>query len=184
MTSTRRPPAGSRKHLPLSSVAALCLTIALAAPGAPGASDAAASEVTAVPSAPTEVASADAAMVEGDAAMIEGDEAVLASDLGSLLFTPPDVAPGGAPEGPVPDLSRLREHLDAGDLDRALRDAERIIEARWGRDRALASFVAGLIYRERGLHNLASESFTRVRLGGGPLANNRKMFDDSNSNKK
>ena len=92
------------------------------------------------------------------------------NNLGSLLFTPPDVAPGGAPEGPVPDLSRLREHLDAGDLDRALRDAERIIEARWGRDRALASFVAGLIYRERGLHNLASESFTRVRLGGGPLA--------------
>lgn len=98
-------------------------------------------------------------------------QTALASDMGSLLLEAPTVAPGGAPRTPAPTLARIRQHLEAGDEDRALRDAERLVEeGRWGRERTLASFVVGLIYRERGLHNLASEAFTRVRARGGPLA--------------
>ncbi|MFK7929336.1 MAG: transglycosylase SLT domain-containing protein [Myxococcota bacterium] len=94
-----------------------------------------------------------------------------ASGLGSWLLNEPTVPPGGAPTSATPSLSRVRAHLTAGDLDRALSDAQRIVaEAKWGRERTLASFVSGLIYRERGLHNLASENFTRVRSTGGPLA--------------
>lgn len=94
-----------------------------------------------------------------------------ATDLGSLLLAPPEVAPGGAPRGPTPDLDRIRRHLEEGDQDRALRDADRLAqEGRWGRERTLASMVAGLIYRDKGLHNLASEAFTRVRTAGGALA--------------
>lgn len=94
-----------------------------------------------------------------------------ASDLGFLLLETPESAPGGAPRAPTPSLERIRAHLEADDTDRALRDAERLVqEGRWGRERTLASFVAGLIYREKGLHNLASESFTRVRVSRTPLA--------------
>lgn len=98
-------------------------------------------------------------------------EVPLPSGLGSWLVDPPAIAPGGAPAGPVPGLDRVRAHLEAGDQDLALRDATRMVsEGRRGRDRTLAAFVSGLIYRERGLHNLASESFTQVRATGGPLA--------------
>ncbi len=89
---------------------------------------------------------------------------------GTLWDRAPSVAPG-APPGPTPPLAAVRAHLEDGDVRRALHDAERIAEERrWGRERTLASFVAGLLYREQGLHNLASESFTRVRLSGGALA--------------
>jgi len=165
MTTTRRP--GRAHRTPLLRVVLLTCAVGLAAPGgstSPG-------DSTAPTSTPADTtASTVAPETEHGSATSPQVDAALASDLGSLFLAPPPVAPGGAPDEPAPELSRLRAHLDAGDLDRALHDAERIVEDRWGRDRALASLVAGLIYREKGLHNLASESFTRVRLGGGALA--------------
>ncbi|MCA9492811.1 MAG: transglycosylase SLT domain-containing protein, partial [Myxococcales bacterium] len=76
------------------------------------------------------------------------------------------------PETDLPDASieRIRQHLEAGDTDRALRDARRLAEAkRWGRERDSAWMVVGVLEQERGHHNLASEAFTRVRLADGPL---------------
>lgn len=90
---------------------------------------------------------------------------------GTWFVEAPSVAPGLADRGPTPDLDAVRRHLIDGDADRALRDARRIAdEKRWGRERTLANMVLGFLYRERGLHNLASEAFTQVRSTKGPLA--------------
>ena len=71
--------------------------------------------------------------------------------------------------GPV-SLDSLREHLAAGDQRRALRVAEAYVEEHaWGRDRDAAWMVIGLIHRDAGRHNLASEAFTKVRSAKGPL---------------
>ncbi len=65
----------------------------------------------------------------------------------------------------------LRRHMEAGDHVRALRVAEEVAESSAsGRERAAARMVIGLLHREAGRHNLASEAFTQVRAGGGPLA--------------
>jgi len=72
---------------------------------------------------------------------------------------------------PPPTLDRIRSHLEAGDSARALDTAERLIAAgTHGRERDSAFMVVGLLQREAGRHNLASEAFTQVRAGKGPLA--------------
>lgn len=80
----------------------------------------------------------------------------------------PDLSPVGSLP---PSLDDVRRHLEAGDTRRALRAAERFTaERKWGRERDAAWLVIGLIHREEGRHNLASEAFTKVRTAGGPLA--------------
>lgn len=80
----------------------------------------------------------------------------------------PDLAPVGS-DPPV--IDDIRRHLEAGDTRRALRAAERFVEHRkWGRERDAAWLTIGLIHREEGRHNLASEAFTKVRTADGPLA--------------
>ena len=84
---------------------------------------------------------------------------------------PPPLAPGDADRGPAPTLEDLRRLVRAGDAPRVERAARRIVdETRPSTDRTLAAFVLGMHYRERGLHNLASESFTIVRTASGPIA--------------
>jgi soluble lytic murein transglycosylase len=91
---------------------------------------------------------------------------------GGLLWpTAPPVAPGRVDEGPTPPLDELRDALTLGDLRRAEHVARRIVdEARPSPDRTLAAFALGLLYRDRGLHNLASEAFTIVRGSTSPIA--------------
>ncbi len=83
-------------------------------------------------------------------------------------------APEALPVEPLPEatLAHIRAHLEAGDDRRALHEAQRFVDTpkRWGRDRAAAWLVIGLIHREAERHNLASEAFTAVRTAKGPLA--------------
>jgi soluble lytic murein transglycosylase-like protein/tetratricopeptide (TPR) repeat protein len=82
-----------------------------------------------------------------------------------------------SPEVPV-TLRDVQLHLRAGDEKRALQAAKAVTNAnRWGRDRDAAWFVQGLLYREQGLHNTASEAFTKVRFAKGPLARWGAFFE-------
>jgi len=81
----------------------------------------------------------------------------------------------GAPTLPEqsaePTLREVQLHMRAGDTRSALRAADRFVATRkWGRERDAAWLTIGLIHREQGRHNLASEAFTKVRSGKGPLA--------------
>jgi soluble lytic murein transglycosylase len=68
--------------------------------------------------------------------------------------------------------------MQAGDMDLALFAAERIVEeARPSRERVLAALVAGMIYREKKLHNLASERFALVRRADAPLSEWAAYFE-------
>lgn len=68
-------------------------------------------------------------------------------------------------------IDTLRRHMEAGDRHRALVVAEQVADASSsGRERAAARMAAALLHREAGRHNLASEAFTQVRAGQGPLA--------------
>ncbi|NCG19083.1 MAG: transglycosylase SLT domain-containing protein [Rhodobacterales bacterium] len=70
-----------------------------------------------------------------------------------------------------PTIEHIRMHLSVGDSHRALLVAERFTEQhKWGRDRDAAWLTIGLIHREAGRHNMASEAFTKVRASKGPLA--------------
>ncbi|MFT7520624.1 MAG: soluble lytic murein transglycosylase [Kiritimatiellia bacterium] len=96
--------------------------------------------------------------------------AVPAPEPGMVLSEAPLTAPG-APRSPTPKLADLRTLLETGQDDRALRTAARMVkESRWGRDRTVAALALGMMYRERELHNLASEAFTTVRLSKTPLS--------------
>lgn len=89
------------------------------------------------------------------------------SDPGALLPSAPDLDPIPA----QPTLEDIRLNLVAGDTNRALHLAERFLEQhKWGRERDAAAMVVGLTHREQGRHNLASETFTTIRSGKGPLA--------------
>ncbi len=95
----------------------------------------------------------------------------LSSILGVHLPTAPHTAPGDPLIHDEVGVKDLRRHLRAGDDHRAMLVADRIVETRrWGRDRDIALLVKGLLHRERTEHNQASEAFTKVRLGKGPLA--------------
>jgi len=73
--------------------------------------------------------------------------------------------------GEAPRLADVRRHLRAGDTSRALKTAERLAETRrWGSERDSALMVIGMIHREAGRHNMASEAFTKVRASKGSLA--------------
>ena len=75
-------------------------------------------------------------------------------------------------------LRDVQLHLRAGDEKRALLAAKAVTEAnRWGRERDAAWFVQGLLDREQGLHNSASEAFTKVRSAKGPLARWGAFFE-------
>ncbi|TVQ90977.1 MAG: hypothetical protein EA397_10800 [Deltaproteobacteria bacterium] len=89
---------------------------------------------------------------------------------GALWAEPPVLSPQ-ALEGPTPQIQDLRDAMTRGDPRAAEHIARRMVdETRWGNDRVLAAFTLGLMYRERQLHNLASEAFTQVRVSKGPLA--------------
>ncbi len=72
---------------------------------------------------------------------------------------------------PEPSIRLLRSHLEAADTVRALRVANGFLAtAARGRERDAVQLAVGLIHREAGRHNLASEAFTPVRRADGPLA--------------
>ena len=86
---------------------------------------------------------------------------------GPIHFDLPPV--DGLLVGPVA-LQTIQSHLAAGDERRALAVAQAYVEENaWGRDRDAAWLVIGLIHRDAGRHNLASEAFTKVRSSKGPL---------------
>jgi tetratricopeptide (TPR) repeat protein len=81
----------------------------------------------------------------------------------------------GAPRGGLgatqPDtLDGLRALMERGNPEGALALAERLVRTLSGRDAAAAWLLIGMIHRDAGRHNLASEAFTEVRTRGGPLA--------------
>jgi hypothetical protein len=83
----------------------------------------------------------------------------------------PRTPPGGAPADNDPSLHDVQRYMKAADTHRALKAAQALTKhKRWGRDRDAAWLVIGLLNREAGRHNLASEAFTKVRLADGPLA--------------
>jgi tetratricopeptide (TPR) repeat protein len=68
-------------------------------------------------------------------------------------------------------LAEIRAHKRAGDTERTLNTAEAYLKAhRWGRSRDAVWLLVGMLHREAGRHNAASEAFTKVRVAGGPLA--------------
>ncbi len=70
-----------------------------------------------------------------------------------------------------PTLREVQMHMRAGDTRAALHAAERFVaHKKWGRERDAAWLTIGLLHREAGRHNLASEAFTKVRASSGPLA--------------
>lgn len=72
---------------------------------------------------------------------------------------------------PPPTLNALRNALETHQPVDALALAEGLLpKLRRGRTRDAVRLVVGLLHREAGRHNLASESFTRIRVGNGPLA--------------
>jgi len=78
--------------------------------------------------------------------------------------------PVAAVIGPA-TVETVRRHMEAGDHHRALLVAEEVAEsADSARERAAARMLVGLLHREAERHNLASEAFTQVRAGQGPLA--------------
>ncbi len=85
-------------------------------------------------------------------------------------------APAAAPARPNPDakpptIAEIRSHMAAADTTSALAAATELVEKRrWGHDRDAAWLLIGMLHREEGRHNLASEAFTKVRLSKGPLA--------------
>lgn len=113
----------------------------------------------------TEAAPASPASV---ASMALPERAPSVLEVGQVLSSAPDLA---SISSQPPSLDDVRRHLEAGDTRRALKAAEVFVEEhRWGRDRDAAWLAIGLLHREAERHNLASEAFTKVRLGGGPLA--------------
>lgn len=91
------------------------------------------------------------------------------SPVGSVLAG----VPASLPPTPLPPptLDRVRLHMEAGDTARALAVAQELARTLpWGRDKDAALMVIGLLERESGHHNLASEAFTQVRSGRGPLS--------------
>lgn len=88
---------------------------------------------------------------------------------GAVLPRLPDALPASPLPPPTPE--RVRAHLEAGDVTRAIDTAARLVAAaRPGRERDAANMVLGMLHREAGRHNLASEAFTQVRAAKGPLA--------------
>jgi len=91
------------------------------------------------------------------------------SSPGSTLRAPPPSL--GAPRPSPVTLVEIRGHVQAGDTERALNAAEAFLEEhRWGRSRDAVWLLVGMLHREAGRHNVASEAFTKVRVAGGPLA--------------
>jgi len=88
-----------------------------------------------------------------------------------VLFASAPATPPGVIQEPAPaTIELVRRHMQAGDTDRALADARRLVATqRWGRDSAAAWMLIGVLEREREHDNLASEAFTRVRVAKGPL---------------
>ena len=84
-----------------------------------------------------------------------------------------EAAPASLPHrlDPAPTLAMVRADVASGDRVRALRTAERYLEgAAPSRERAAVQLLVGMLHREAGRHNLASEAFTGARRAGGPLA--------------
>jgi soluble lytic murein transglycosylase-like protein len=91
------------------------------------------------------------------------------SGVGSEVAAPPVSL--GMEFGPGTSLEQVRAHLAVGDTRRALAAANAVVaHNRWGRERAAAQLVVGLLHRSAERHNLASEAFTQVRAGGTALA--------------
>lgn len=130
-------------------------------------------EVEPEPAAPAaEDAAFDAAALAALAARDDGDDGIAAvmAEAGQVLPTTPRIAPGAPADDDV-TIEQIRGHLLAGDTSRALHAAESFAASKkWGRDRDAAWLLIGLIHREEGRHNSASDAFTKVRSSEGPLA--------------
>ena len=84
-----------------------------------------------------------------------------------------DAAPMDLVRDPDPrgSVDGVRGALEVGNRLLAIREAQSFVNASSkGRERTAAYLALGLLHRELGQANLASESFTQARLGGGPLA--------------
>ncbi|MBN2801234.1 MAG: lytic transglycosylase domain-containing protein [Deltaproteobacteria bacterium] len=83
----------------------------------------------------------------------------------------PSIAPGAPLLREDPDLSDLRHWMRGGRPHQALLTARALTERLPpGRQRDAVWLTVGLLERDEGHHNRASEAFTRVRAAGGPLA--------------
>lgn len=134
-----------------------------------------------VPEAPVEVEAPDAAAELADHAAlaqltlsapvaVPSADAVRPASPGAWLAAAPPALPGTPADTDV-TLAEIRGHLLAGQTDRALAEAELFAATRkGGRERDAALMLVGMLHREAGRHNSASEAFTRVRAAGGPLA--------------
>ncbi|MBT3222576.1 MAG: hypothetical protein HN348_26170, partial [Proteobacteria bacterium] len=81
--------------------------------------------------------------------------------MGLRLPSAPKLAPGNTAKGPDPTVRDIQLHLRAGDTERAFYAAHGLTkDQHWGKARDTAWLVKGLLYREAGHHNLASEAFT------------------------
>ncbi|MCB9662517.1 MAG: lytic transglycosylase domain-containing protein [Alphaproteobacteria bacterium] len=88
---------------------------------------------------------------------------------GAHWALPPPALPGSTPRPErLEDVAAL---LAVGRTEAALAAADHLAHTlRDAEERAAAWLAAGMVHREAGRANLASEAFTQVRFGGGPLA--------------
>lgn len=95
-----------------------------------------------------------------------------------ILERTPNLPPGVGAHGSMPTIDMIREQMSAGDEYGALRTARRLIEhTRSREERHVAHLVTGLLYRRLGFNNLASESFTKVRVSKRALAHWGAFFE-------
>ncbi|MCO4743613.1 MAG: transglycosylase SLT domain-containing protein [Proteobacteria bacterium] len=77
-----------------------------------------------------------------------------------------------------PSIDDIRGYLADADTERALLLAEQLVsEKKWGQDRNAAYFAIGMIERDNGRPNRASEAFTKVRAVTSPLAEMAAYFE-------
>lgn len=127
-------------------------------------------EVAAPADPDTDVPGIDLAAMEALPSEADAPPLAVQASAGFLWADVPEVAPG-KPASEVGSLDDIRAYLVAGDTDRALWAAEAFVaDKKRSRDRDAADLLIGMIHREAGRHNSASDSFSRVRQGNGPLA--------------
>ncbi len=97
----------------------------------------------------------------------------LAGLVGAVLPEEPETPPGHPLLSATPGLEGGVRAWKQGDSARATLELSAWLasgEGPWGRERDAGRFLLGWIHLQEGRNNLASEQFTRVRAGKGPLA--------------
>ncbi|MCP4915570.1 MAG: transglycosylase SLT domain-containing protein [Proteobacteria bacterium] len=105
--------------------------------------------------------------------------ALIGMALAGTLVVEPHVAPGRDVRTAGTMQSGVDAHV-AGDDAQAIAHLEAWLASEsgpWGRERAAGRFLLGTLYLERGDPSLASEQFTKVRAGKGPLEAHASWFE-------